>query len=353
MKTFKTFFISAVVLISFVALAETIYDMKFYSSDFMADVKEVKVETRVPVIEATEVVAVAKKALPRMQRVDLSQSDFVNGEWEVVRVLDADLKPVYDKSRRYEDKNSRVVVNLSLVDISTVKINDDNNQIFNISLMTKAGTIALFKPFGKGYEILEARRVVKEVKKVVAEQAQPKKHLSKIENRFKENQELTLVSALNPTKSGEVLKNNKISGTAYMMGDQIMFDNLSLHVGSKLQTEALSFEAKLDGNTGHINYNNEIQGIVSVVGNKEIRVRFSTGPLANAMLNFKIPGTDEEQEDNTYSNEDVASAPVVAPPANAATIQAARETASDVSNANIDEANDEVEVNVEEAGYEF
>jgi hypothetical protein len=138
-----------------------------------------------------------------------------------------------------------------------------------------------------------------------------------------------------------------------MMGDQIMFDNLSLHVGSKLQTEALSFEAKLDGNTGHINYNNEIQGIVSVVGNKEIRVRFSTGPLANAMLNFKIPGTDEEQEDNTYSNEDVASAPVVAPPANAATIQAARETASDVSNANIDEANDEVEVNVEEAGYEF
>ena len=373
MSMFKKILILPVLLVSFVALAETFFDQTFYSSSFMNEVTEVYLETRVPVSEPTQekvITRKATKALPRMQRVLMSEASKINGKWEVIRVLNDKLVPVFDKNKNYDDKESKIVVNLNLIDMSKVRINDDVEQTFNISMMTKSGTIALFKPFGNGYEILEARKIIEDnSSKVVAKVNEVK--LTKIEKRFETNQELVLNSALNPTKSGEILKNDKISGSIYLTGDQIMFENLSLHIGDKDETESLSFEAKIDGNTGHINYNNEIQGIVSVVGDKEIRVRFSTGPLANAMLNFKVPGSiDNAGQRDNYDIQQRGGRPVapVALSAEKEEVEQAeeqesfeenvRETASyddseEVIEEDYSDEEGRAEVNVEEAGFEF
>ena len=163
-----------------------------------------------------------------------------------------------------------------------------------------------------------------------------------------------LFSALNPSKSREVLKGSKVSGSVYLMGDQVMFQNVTLHVGDSMQTESLSFEAKIDGNTGHLNYNNEIQGIVSVVGDKEVRVRFSTGPLANAMLNFKV----QDGSVDNYSNVENEAAREIGREATRET--ASRENAEQEReedyNAEANEVDMEVqeeEVDMNDAGYDF
>lgn len=316
MKAYKKLLIIPAVLVTFVAFAEIVYDQTFYSSeDFMATTPQVDIEVKVKAPVVVEKRVARREAVkPRVQRVELRDSNLVNGKWEVVRILNDKLLPVYDKNARYEDEKSEIIVDLELIDKSTVRINEDVDQTFLISMMTKRGTIALFKPFGTGYEILEARRINENrssarVQKVVS--SEPK--LTKIEKRFEMNQELVLKSALNPTQSGEILKGEKVSGSIYLMGDQVMFENIALNVGSDKQTETLSFEAQIDGNTGHMNYNNEIQGIVSVVGDKEVRVRFSTGPLANAMLNFIVPGSDYNDGDD-YEIEQRGGRPV--PPIN-------------------------------------
>jgi len=294
----KKLIILPILIVSFVAFAESVYDQDFYASDFMNEVAEVEIEIDVPAVE-TAVRAVAQKRLPGVQRVSLSEKSLINGNWEVVRVLDKDLKPVYDKRANFEDKRSEIIVKLDLIKMSTVRINDSSDQTYSISLFNKKGTIALFKPFEGGYEILEARRVSQKEKvssKIIVDKR------SKIEKRFERNQELTLVSALHPTKNKDILKGSKVSGSLYLMGDQVSFDGVTLETG-KDDFEALSFQAEIDGNTGHLNYENKIQGIVSVVGNKEVKVRFSTGPLAGAMLSFMVPSAIDNVEKEELQEE--------------------------------------------------
>jgi hypothetical protein len=360
MKVTKKILALPIVLVSFVALAETVFDQSFYSTSFMDNTPVVKLEVTVPVKHASVVARPVKKG-PKMQLVDLSQKDLINGKWEVVRVLDKNLNPVYDKSSNFEDKGSEIIVELDLISRSTVQINEDADQVFKISRVTKSGTIALFKPFENGYEVLEARRIKEVVGAKTVVVNTPEAKITQIEKRFEKNQELILFSALNPSKSREVLKGNKVSGSVYLMGDQVMFENVTLHVGDSIQTESLSFEAKIDGNTGHLNYNNEIQGIVSVVGQDEVRVRFSTGPLANAMLNFKVQDGSVDSYSN-LENEDVREERRESSREGDAQELQKRETASrenaelerDDSYANeVSSDVEEEEVDLNEAGYDF
>lgn len=364
MKKLNKKLILPLILLSAVAFAEIVYDREFYSDDFMASAPEVNIEVK---IEApAPVKKVAKKPAPRVQRVDLDQAGKVNGKWEIVRILNEELIPVYDKNTRIEDENSEIIVDLELISLSTVRVNDDADQTFSISMMTSRGTMALFKPFGNGYEVLEARRVVEKKEALAASAVASAPKQTKIEKRFEMNQELVLKSALNPTQSGEVMKGSKVTGSIYLMGDQVMFENISLSSSNGKQTETLSFEARLDGNTGHINYNNEIQGIVSVVGDKEVRVRFSTGPLANAMLNFMVPGSDYNDGDD-YEIEQRGgrpTAPLITSNISAegarARITASQQTDDEIEEYQEEEYSDEDgydqeegDIPTEEAGYEF
>lgn len=274
----KTFMLG-VGLVSLVAVAETYYDQKFYTADFMDEVKEVRFD--IPAQKEKRIVASFEKKLPIVQEVPLSIANLIDGKWQITKVINDQGETTFNSNNR--TTTEQVVVEAKLVSKSVVRINEDIDQTYMVSLLTQSGTLALFKEFGDGYEIVEARRV-NEVKKEVAEQEQAKEEEVKKPN-YDIQEDLFLVSALDPKKNKNVLRANDLEGYAYLRNGELILENIRLHVGSKNQTEVLSTEALVRAH-GTFNDDRGTQGIVTNISNDEIKVRFSTGPLAGAMLNF-------------------------------------------------------------------
>lgn len=274
----KTFMLG-VGLVSLMAVAETYYDQKFYTADFMDEVKEVRFD--IPAQKEKRIVASFEKKLPIVQEVPLSMANLIDGKWQITKVINDQGETTFNSNNR--TTTEQVVVEAKLISKSVVRINEDIDQTYMVSLLTQSGTLALFKEFGEGYEIVEARRV-NEVKKEVAEQEQAKEEDVK-KPKYDIQEDLFLVSALDPKKNKNVLRANDLEGYAYLRNGELILENIRLHVGSKNQTEVLSTEALVRAH-GTFNDDRGTQGIVTNISNDEIKVRFSTGPLAGAMLNF-------------------------------------------------------------------
>lgn len=276
LRAFTKLMVLVLFCVSLVAVAETYYDQKFYTADFLNNVEEVKLD--LPKVADKRIVASQEvKKLPLIQEVPLNVKSLIDGKWEITRVIDE------EGNTAFNSKNviKKVVVELELVDVSVVRINRDLDQTFLVSLFTREGTIALFKEFGEGYEIVEARRIKEEVKEEVAEEVKEEKKAG----QYDIEEDLFLVSALDPQKNRNVLRGEALEGYAYLKNGELIVENVKLHVGSNNQTETFSTEARIQSH-GTFNDGRGTQGIVTNVTKDEIKVRFSTGPLSGAMLNF-------------------------------------------------------------------
>lgn len=280
---------------SLVAMAESYYDQQFYTADFMDTVVEVDVNLSASLGDK-RIVASEKVKTPLIQRVEMSSAGLVDGEWIITKVIDDQDNVAYDMDK--EQSGERVVINMKLIDISTVRIDEDYQQTFKISLLTREGTIALFKEFGAGYEIVQAIKVKESTLKPEEEVNKPIAEVNEQNNSLKYHIEddLFLVSALDPNKNRNVLRGDSMEGYAYLKNGELIMENVILHVGTKNQTEALSTEARIK-NHGVFNDMRGNQGIVTNVSNDEVKVRFSTGVLAGAMLNFVTPAKKQEIEE--------------------------------------------------------
>ena len=281
-------------VVSFIAVAETYYDKKFYTANFMDKVEEVRIDIE-PSMEK-RVVASKEKDLPLIHRVEMKNRALVDGNWMITRVsqfFDDSEKVVFDKFNKLEDRDAEVVVDFKMLETSTVRINEDVQQTYRISLLTENGTIALFKEFGEGYEVVEARRVKEEVKAQsndTEERIQAEK-----KNKFDIRDDLFLVSAVDPKRDKNLLKGEKVEGYAYLKNGELILEGVQLHIGTQNQTESLSTEMRVK-NHGTFNDQNGSQGIITLTSKEEIKVRFSTGPLAGALLNFASYEKKEEIE---------------------------------------------------------
>jgi hypothetical protein len=240
----------------------------------------------------------------------------INGEWEITRLVASNEVVVFDKINNPEDSAKTFKMNLDLIDTSTVRANNDNGLIFKISLLNEFDkglvTIALFKKYKGGYEILEAKRIVKKVKK-----QELKVDESKVE--------LVLERALNQAKSPKILTGEEASGEMTLTDKTIEGLSIDLKNGNgedqsvtmasaELQ-DGGSFKAEIDGE--------EVAGIVFNNGKDGYRLSFVTGPLAGAMLNFvtrdqmdKIEETKNDSESSEGLVQDgqaVEQAPVEQP----------------------------------------
>ena len=279
-KALAKTFILGIGLVSLVAVAETYYDQKFYTADFMDEVQEVRFN--IPEEKENRIVASFEKKLPLIQEVPLSMANLVDGKWQITKVIDDLGETTYDSTKMR--RNGAVIVDAKLISLSTVRINDDIEQTYKVSLLTQSGTLALFKEFGDGYEIVQAIRV----NETSVEQQQTPKEEEKVvekKERYDIQEDLFLVSALDPKKNRNVLRSNDLEGYAYLRNGELILENIRLHVGTKNQTEVLSTEARVKEH-GTFNDERGTQGIVTNISNDEIKVRFSTGPLAGSMLNF-------------------------------------------------------------------
>ncbi len=280
-------------IVSFVAVAETYYDRKFYTANFMDKVEEVRIDIE-PSAEK-RVVASKEKDLPLIHKVEMKNDTLVNGAWMITRVsqfFDDKEEVVFDKFNKFQDRDAEVVVDFRMLETSTVRINEDIQQTYKISLLTENGTIALFKEFGEGYEVVEARRVKKEE---VKEQTVEDKIQEEKKNKFDIRDDLYLVSAVDPKREKNLVKGQKVEGYAYLKNGELIVEGIQLHIGTQNQTESLSTEMRVKAH-GTFNDQNGSQGIITITSKEEIKVRFSTGPLAGALLNFATYDKKQELE---------------------------------------------------------
>jgi hypothetical protein len=218
----------------------------------------------------------------------------INSKWEIVRIIDADKTVSFDKFQNPQDAKKSVQIKMELIGNGIVKIQNDNQQIYRVSVLTEFGTIALYRKFGNGFEILEAKRVPASVS---------------TPNALVVNQEVELVleRALNQTKSNKVLVGDSVSGRLSL--NNKILNSLSVEIRNE-NGESQSIEIDtadlMDGGTFKAEVNGEeVSGVIFNNGKDGYRLSFVTGPLAGAMLNFVTKEQfDKIQESEAEANRD-------------------------------------------------
>jgi hypothetical protein len=271
----------------------------------------------------------------------------INTVWEITRIISSDEKVAYDRFANSEDAKKSIKVPMQLIGNGVVRVNKDNEQIYRVSLLSDFGTIALFKKLGKGYEILEARKVVT-----------PKSNTSLIVG---EDVELVLERALNQAKSNKVLEGHDVSGQVSLSAKTI--NGLSVELrnpNGETQNIEIDTADLMDGGTFKAEVNGEeVSGVVFNNGKDGYRISFVTGPIAGSMLNFvtkeQMEKVQETQSDTQAENQDSTPAMEAEQQAAEKVIEERKEVASDVDNyqpVRILSA-DEIKETAQEKGFAF
>lgn len=301
---------------SVMVFAGVVSDMRLHSDIFMDNLK-IESATETGRINTTRFVASAnEEQLPAVQYLPFNQmnQDLINGQWEIRRIVDASGKTIFDKIGQYEDRDKSIVVNFGLIGTSTIMVDEDYSQIFRISLMTEFGTIALFKDMGNGFEILEAKKIVKknEAAVVKVEKTEEKVEAKITGLRLEGNQDLVLERALHPSKTSQLLNGSSVRGNVSLIDGNIENLNIALYYeqGQKDEFE-IAFAEINDGGMFEAMIEDEtVHGIITNNGEGVFRIRFATGRLQGAMLNFvteeKLSDLTEDEYVRDEAQEEVA-----------------------------------------------
>lgn len=275
--------IIAIMSVSSIVLAGTIKDLHSHSVK-TTEVEAVEQEI-LPVERSVASEAVSKVAQMYLPK-NAENEQKINTVWEITRIIGADEKVTFDKLANPADAKKSIKVNFELVGTSLVKVNDDAKLVYNVSLLSDFGTIALFKRIGNGFEILEAKRVAQPVNNnlVVAEEV-----------------ELVLERALNQAKSNKVMTGNDVSGQVSLSAKSLSGLEVELrNENGESQNIQIDHADLMDGGSFKADVNGEeVSGVVFNNGKDGYRISFVTGPIAGAMLNF----TTKEQAEKIQESE--------------------------------------------------
>jgi hypothetical protein len=235
-----------------------------------------------------------------LTRVSMSEAFKVNGNWEVTRIIGSDEVVKFDKAQNPDDSKKTITVPMKLIGTSKVMLNNDPELVYNISLLSDFGTIAIFKKMGEGQEILEAKMI----KNVVA-----KEEALAISDEV----ELVLERALNQSKSAKILTGTEATGEMTLSKKSIEGLTVSLtNTNGEVQNIEISSAQLQDGGSFKADVGDEeVSGVVFNNGKDGYRLSFVTGPLAGAMLNFvtkeelaKLEEKASETNDNYFEAEE-------------------------------------------------
>jgi hypothetical protein len=276
-----------------IVLAQTVKD--FRSHTVRLPDREVIEKEYIPPERSVASEAVARAAQMWLPVNDVND-DKVNTLWEITRIVGSDELVVFDKFANPADAKKMFKVRMELIKNGVVQINKDEGQIYQVSLLSDFGTIALYKKLGNGYEILEARKVVTTNSSLVVS----------------DEVELVLERALNQSKSAKVLEGDDVAGQVVLSAKKMTGLSVELK-NSNGETQSIDIGATdlLDGGSFSTEVNGEeVSGVVLNNGKDGYRISFVTGPIAGAMLNFvtkeQLDKLQEMQADNAYNNAEVA-----------------------------------------------
>ena len=256
-----------------------------------------------------------------VMKVKMNEAFKIDGEWEITRIIGSDKNVTYDKLNNQDDANKTIKVPLKLIKTSKVMVNNDPDLVYKVSLLSKFGTIAIYKTINGGQEILEAKRV-KKAKKA-------KKNVAALVNG---EVELVLERALNQAKSSKILTGSEIFGEMTLTKKSIEGLNVSLtNTNGEVQNIEISSAQLMDGGSFKADVGDEeASGVIFNNGKNGYRLSFVTGPLAGAMLNFVTKDVIDEMQDRANEiNEDyISNDAVMAEVAEKASIEERVEVAS-------------------------
>lgn len=232
-------------------------------------------------------------------RISMNQAYRINAKWEIIKIIDANEVVKFDKLNVQEDAKKNIIVPFKLISETEVMVNNDRGLIYNVSMLSSFGTIAIYKKIGLGYEIIEAKMVkeVQKKEKAIVEKAQ----------------ELVLERALNSSKSTKVLTGSDAIGEMILSKDKIEDLRITLsNTNGEVQNVDIASIKLLDGGSFNTEIDGEeVSGVIFANGSNGYRLNFVSGPLAGAMLNFMTYAQMESQEnknnesnDNNYDQEE-------------------------------------------------
>lgn len=274
--------------VSSIVLAGTIKD--FHSRTVTSNEAEVIEQEFIPAersVASEAVSRVAQMWLP----VNEVNNEKVNAVWEITRIVDSSEQVAFDKLANPEDAKKTIKVTMELINNGIVKVNNDKGQIYNVSLLSEFGTIALYKKLGNGFEILEAKKVATvkaaNTSLMVAEEV-----------------ELVLERALNQAKSSKVLEGHDVSGQVSLSSQSITGLSVELrNPNGETQNIEIDTADLMDGGTFKADVNGEeVSGVVFNNGKDGYRISFVTGPIAGSMLNFVTKDQLEKLQDAQNEN---------------------------------------------------
>lgn len=239
--------------------------------------------------------------------VNSFNQNLLNGKWEIIRIEDEKGETILDISNGDKSK----IVDFDLVATSQIKINSDEKYLFDISFLHQEGkNIALFRSYGTGFEMIEARKVGEEKKEII----------SALSNKLEENEKvieasdadeavsLNLERALVPNLSNTVLVGQDFVSGEVTIGNGAI-QGLTFNVTNKEKKEiaySISDIQIQDGGVFQVEIDGvESAGVVTNNGKDSYRIRFSTGPLQGAFLNFVTDSELEKIKEETRQVEEL------------------------------------------------
>ena len=311
LKTSAKLALGVLGICSVVALAESLHDKTFYSASFMDDVQPIELNIVEPEIK-TRLVASSINApkSPVTQTVNMNLKKIVDGPWEIIKMENTIKGVSFSKENPVEGQDeAELIVPVELVGKSLVRLDNDDELVYRTSLLTRFGTMRVFKEFEDGsFEVIELIKVKNEEEAELAEveeEREEQEEAPEKKSKFDIEEDLYLVSALDPKRSRRVSSLDGVEGSASLVSGELTVEGIVLHKDTKFETEPLSFTARLN-DYGAFNNEGEVAGVVTVIGNKEIKIVFSVGPLASAALNLVIEEKKSEIEDRMRASQEMA-----------------------------------------------
>lgn len=310
-------------LLSLVVVANVNFERKLYSDAFMIDKTANIVSRRLDDSFARVVASESKSDKIAVKYLELNDENRarINGPWEIMRGFEDINDRVAEFYNKFESKTNAVVkVEIELAAGGVYVRGEEFENFFYISDITEAGTISVVRKLGDNhFEVLEAKKIKLESKRIITKEkkevalnneAPVREYKKGVE--LEKDLDMVMERALLPELSKDVIIGDLVSGNLSLSGGNIETLSAVIRNNEGLERSIdISYAEIKDGGQFQVDYMGEmIHGIITNNGTDAYRVRFATGPLQGAMLNFmtyeQLDVMREREEEAKWKAEEAA-----------------------------------------------
>lgn len=308
---------------SLAVFANVTIERSLYSDTFMVEANQNVTSRRLDDSFARVLASESKADKIAVKYLELSPENIakINGSWEIMRGFEDIDDQVEEFYNKYSSQASSVVkVEMELAVGGVWVRGEDFERFFYISDLTESGTISIVRKLGdKHFEVLEARRLVNIKKDApLARRAAPSAEVEQVREykkgvELQKNLEMVAERALVPDLSKDPMTGDAVSGSLSLVDGNIEALNVVVRTqdGQEKSIDLGFMEIKDGGQfQDSDSYGEAIHGIITNNGNDAFRIRFATGPLQGAMINFmtyeQLDIVREQEEEARWKAEEAA-----------------------------------------------